>query len=179
MSDTPVIDRRALVDVAGDNFDRAKGSFGKCYLKLYQGNYVVAKEFRSTVTKIDVVAEARMLQGLSHPGLPVLLEINLDTTPYIMVTLFYGINKVNSTLFAVLSSPDHETQMTIIKAIVIIIKELSEAIQYLHRASWPMFELPASANRLWESVQDRRRRVPLHQTRTKSHISPETLTNCP
>ena len=103
-----------------EDFQHAKGVFGRCYLKLYQGHHVVSKEFRNRVTKDDVLAEARVLQSLSHPGLPVVLGVNLDFKPYIMVTLFYGINKNNTILFVVLSSRDQGHKISKIHAINII-----------------------------------------------------------
>jgi hypothetical protein len=46
--------------------------------------------------------EAHVLQRLSHPGLPIVLGADLLKEPYIIVTLFYGIDKSKTTLRRVL-----------------------------------------------------------------------------
>ena len=93
----PFIDRNDLVDVGnGGNSSFAKGIFGYCKLKIYQGHLVISKEFKAGVSKLDVAKEARVLQGISHPGLPAVLGADLSKMPYVIVTLFYVIDKSNN-----------------------------------------------------------------------------------
>ena len=99
---------------------------------MYQGHLVVSKKFKSGVTATDVLNEARILRKLSHHGLPVVLGVNLDTAPYIMVTLFYGTKRNNTTLYAVLKAQEQAPKLTHDNSILVI-KQLGEAIQYLHK----------------------------------------------
>ena len=84
-----------------------KGVYGKCYVKMYQGHLVVAKEFREKVTPSEVMKEANMLAALSHAGLPVVLGVDMTQNPLMMVTLFYGLNGSNTTFEHVLTVDDH------------------------------------------------------------------------
>ena len=95
---------------------------------------VISKEFKTGVSKIDVMKEAHVLQGLSHPGLPIVLGADLLKEPYIIVTLFYGIDKSKTTLQRVL---DKETEAMKLnkRQSLLIIKKLCETLMFLHSHS--------------------------------------------
>ena len=65
---------------------------------------VVSKEFKKEVTKADVIREAKILGNLSHPGLPVVLGVDVSQTPFLLISLFYGIERKNATLHHILTS---------------------------------------------------------------------------
>lgn len=132
----PSIDRNNLID-AGDRVKTsfAKGVFGDCKLKMYQGHLVISKEFKTGASKIDVVKEARVLQGISHPGLPIVLGVDLSKVPYIMVTLFYGIDKSKTTLQRVLDKENEAGMKLNKKQSLLIIKKLCETLMFLRSHS--------------------------------------------
>jgi serine/threonine protein kinase len=131
----PSIDRNDLID-AGDGVKShfAKGVFGYCKLKMYQGHLVISKEFKTGVSKIDVMKEAHVLQGLSHPGLPIVLGADLLKEPYIIVTLFYGIDKSKTTLQRVLDKKKEAMKLNKRQSLLII-KKLCETLMFLHSHS--------------------------------------------
>ena len=59
-----------------------KGIHGKCYLKMYQGHLVVAKEFLENVTPSEVMKEANMLATLSHAGILGFLGVDFDAKTF-------------------------------------------------------------------------------------------------
>ncbi len=95
--------RRDHLNEVQDGKILGKGIFGKCSLKMYQGQMVATKEFRNGVSKEEVVREASILSRLSHPGVPFVLGMDLSMTPYIMVMLFYGISMRTVTLHHLLN----------------------------------------------------------------------------
>ena len=107
----------------------AEGVFGKCHLKMYQGHLVIAKEFRDEVSRSNVIKEAAStLVGLSaHPGLPVVLEVDVSTKPFLLISLFYGMNESNTSLHYLLNV---EEQFRALKDIefLAIIRQLSEVL---------------------------------------------------
>lgn len=132
----PTINRNDLID-AGDGIKSsfAKGVFGYCKLKMYQGHLVISKEFKTGASKIDVVKEARILQGISHPGLPIVLGADLSKVPYIIVTLFYGIDKSKTTLRRVLDEENKAGVKLNKRRSLLIIKKLCETLMFLHSRS--------------------------------------------
>jgi predicted amino acid racemase len=54
----------------------AKVMYGKCELKMYQGQLVVSKEFRSNVSKEEAM-QGHSLFGLSHPWCSFVLGLDL------------------------------------------------------------------------------------------------------
>ena len=127
------IKRADLIDIGEKNTSEfAKGVFGKCHLKMYQGHLVIAKEFRSEVPRSSVIKEANTLAGLSaHPGLPVVLGVDVSAKPFLMISLFYGINESNTSLRNLLNVDE---QFRAVKKIeyLAIIRQLSEVLEYLH-----------------------------------------------
>ena len=116
-----------------DHKKLAKGAFGKCKIKMYQGQLVVTKEFRKEVSKEAVMKEAGILSHLSHPGVPFVLGIDLSRNPFMMVTVFYGIDMSNTTLFELLNSDKFNAEFKLdqSKSIAITIK-LAETLSYIH-----------------------------------------------
>ena len=62
---------------------------------VYRGNLpVVGKQFRSHVHHEDVVDEASVIQPLHspehNPSIPLLLGVNTDTDPFILINHFHG-----------------------------------------------------------------------------------------
>ena len=90
---------------------------------MYQGHLVISKEFKTDASKIDVVKEACVLQGISHPGLPIVLGADLSQVPYIIVTLFYGIDKSKTTLLRVLDTENEAGVILNNKQSLLIIKK--------------------------------------------------------
>ena len=113
-----------------------KGVYGKCYLKMYQGHLVVAKEFRDKVTPSEVINEANMLAQLSHEGLPVVLGVDLTQKPLMMVTLFYGLDGTNTTIENVLTVDEHFNAVKKLD-FVGLIRQLCEILKYLHAHKIP------------------------------------------
>ena len=94
---------------------------------------MVAKHFKKDVSKEEVINEASILSKLSHRGLPYVLGIDLATTPFIMVTLFYGIDQKNTTLHELLDSDSFDAVIKLDKSQALpIIAELSETLSYIH-----------------------------------------------
>ena len=94
---------------------------------------MVAKHFKKDVSKEEVINEASILSKLSHRGLPYVLGIDLSTTPFIMVTLFYGIDQKNTTLHKLLDSDSFDAVIKLDKSQALpIIAELSETLSYIH-----------------------------------------------
>ncbi len=94
---------------------------------MYQGHLVIAKEFRDEVSRTNIIEEASTLIGLSaHPGLPVVLGVDVSMKPYLLISLFYGMNESN--IFNV------DEQFHAVKNIefLAIVRQLSEAHEYLH-----------------------------------------------
>ena len=130
------IKRSDLTDVTdNENVSTAssfgKGVYGKCYLKMYQGHLVVAKEFRENVTPSEVMKEANMLATLSHAGIPVVLGVDLMQRPLTMVTLFYGLDGSNTTMKNVLIDDDRFNAVKKME-FVALIRQLCEILRYLH-----------------------------------------------
>ncbi len=71
------------------------------------------------------------LSKLNHPGLPVILGVDLTTCPWLIVSLFYGNNQRNTTLFAMLNSANNEFGLGKFDGLSIIL-QLSKALKYLH-----------------------------------------------
>ena len=92
---------------------------------------MAVKEFKRHVPKTDAVREAEMLSKLNHPGLPVILGVDLTTCPWLIVSLFYRINQRNTTLFAMLNSANNEFGLGKFDGLSIIL-QLSNALKYLH-----------------------------------------------
>ena len=98
---------------------------------MYQGNFVAVKEFRKKVAKADAVKEAELLNKLSHPGLPVILGIDVTTRPWLMVSLFYGIDQRNTSLHNFLNPEISQCNLSNLEGISII-AQLSNTLKYLH-----------------------------------------------
>ena len=92
--------------------------------------YVAVKEFKEKVPKDDIISEAKILTKLRHPGLPCILGIDV-TTPFLVVTLFYGINQRSTTLFELLNSTTNYFNIREYESISII-EQLGNALKYLH-----------------------------------------------
>ena len=108
-----------------------KGVSGKCYLKMYQGQLVVVKEFRENVSPSEVKKEANMVATLSHAGIPVVLGVYLTQRPLKMLTLFYGLDGSNSTMKNVLIDDDRFNALKKME-FVALIRQLCEILRYLY-----------------------------------------------
>ena len=106
-----------------------KDVYGKCYLKMYQGHLVMAKEFRENVTPSEVMKEASMLATVSHTGIPVVLGVDLMQRPLMIVTLFYGLDGSNTTLQNVLIDDDRFNTVKKME-FVALIRQLCEILRY-------------------------------------------------
>ena len=93
---------------------------------------VIAKEFRSEVPRSSVIKEASTLAGLSaHPGLPVVLRVDVSAKPFLLISLFYGINESNTSLRNFLNIDEQFRAAKKIEFLAII-RQLSEVLEYLH-----------------------------------------------
>ena len=93
---------------------------------------VIAKELQDEVSRSNVIKEASKLVGLStHPGLPVVLGVDVSTKPFLLISLFYGMNESNTSLHNLLNADE---QFRAVKdfEFLAIIRQLSKVLEYLH-----------------------------------------------
>ena len=131
--DVKKIERADLIYIGNKNTSEfAEDVFGNCQLKMYQGHLVIAKESRDEVSRSNVIKEASTLVGLSaHPGLPVVLGVDVSTKPFLLILLFYGVNESNTSLHNLLNVDEQFSAVKDIEFLEII-KQLSEVLEYLH-----------------------------------------------
>jgi serine/threonine protein kinase len=92
---------------------------------MYQGHLVIAKEFRDEVSRTNIIKEASTLIGLSaHPGLPVVLGVDVSTKPYLLISLFYGMNESN------ILNVDEQFHAVKNIEFLAIVRQLSETHEY-------------------------------------------------
>ena len=103
------------------------------HLDIYKiGHLVITKEFRDEVSRSNVIKEASALVGLSaHPGLPVVLGVDVSTKPFLLISLFYGMNESNTSLHNLLNVDEQFRAVKDIEFLAII-RQLSEVLEYLH-----------------------------------------------
>ena len=62
------------------------GTFGECSLRLYKRfNLVVLEKQLPTSNVKDAIAEAKCMNVLSHPNIPQLLGVQIESKPYALI----------------------------------------------------------------------------------------------
>ena len=108
------------------------GTFGTCQLASYRGMTVVIKEFKTTTTEKEVMAEAMTIHNLGdHPGLPLLYGVQTSTSPYSLILQFHNINGKSMTL----SKAVKAASMKNIDWLGVI-EKIGVALKYIHEKGY-------------------------------------------
>jgi len=110
-----------------------EGSYGKCYLKMYQriGIYVVENQMPN-VHLHSLLREVQIMQTLAHPNIPTVLGIQIKIEPFSIVMQFIGEANVSLTIHKLLQS-EHKLQR---KDWLKISYNISDALQYMHKQGY-------------------------------------------
>ncbi|XP_065888089.1 mitogen-activated protein kinase kinase kinase 7-like [Dysidea avara] len=125
----PVIPRSSLHDTEKGVVGR--GSFGVVKHMMYRGIDVAVKTFDSDCSNDSVICEASFLSKLQHPNLPLFFGCNTVEQPPYIVVQFYGICGKSITIHKELASPIY---ITTVEEWLLLCKQLSETVKYLHDA---------------------------------------------
>ena len=60
-------------------------------MKKYRWILVAVKAMKETVSKKDVISEAKLIMNISHSGLAHLFGVSIEPKPYLLITQFHGI----------------------------------------------------------------------------------------
>ncbi|XP_031553520.1 RAF proto-oncogene serine/threonine-protein kinase-like [Actinia tenebrosa] len=114
------------------------GSYGTCYKAYYRGNIpVVIKEFKPLLSKAEVIREATAILNIQkiehHPCLPLLLGINLNKSPPLLVTQFHGAeNDTSHTLSKAIRSKLLKSNEQWLDILIQLVK----AVGFIHTRGW-------------------------------------------
>ena len=98
---------------------------------------VVMKQFQSGVSKDSVLRKASILRMLWHPTLPVVLGFDTSVKLLLLIPLFYGIKRSNTTLYNILTLKGSYTiEKTCLNN---IIRKMCEALEYLQNRYSPLW----------------------------------------
>lgn len=108
------------------------GTFGTCQLASYRSMTVVIKEFKTTTTVKEIIAEATTIKNLGdHPGLPLLFGVQTSTSPYSLILQFHCINGKSMTLAKAVKATSIKK-----KQWLEVIEKIGGALQYTHEKGY-------------------------------------------
>ena len=68
-----------------------EGTFGLCYRATYGSMKVAIKEIETASLDEEIIKEAKILQSLRHPNLPLLLGVCFEKSPFLIVTTYHSV----------------------------------------------------------------------------------------
>ena len=109
------------------------GTFGECSLRLYKRfNLVVLEKQLPTSNVKDAIAEAKCMNVLSHPNIPQLLGVQIESKPYALIMEFIGEDMKSSTVHTLLQESNIKSSPPLLLEWVSVCVDIVEAIKYIH-----------------------------------------------
>ena len=104
-------------------------------MKKYRWILVPVKAMKKTVSKKDVISEAKLIMNFSHSGLAHLFGVSIEPKPYLLITQFHGIlleeRYVSYSLKDYLASGQSKKRVTP-RNMLEILYQIGDAIEYIH-----------------------------------------------